>query len=190
MKLTFGILAIALMLTMGGARTLAQTETPKQNAGTSNTEAASTTYRLTYTVTELDGAKRVGTQHFSLTVNSDTRDSQVKLGSKVPIATGSYGSSSSPEPPHIQFQYVDVGLNIAAHVREFATGVEVYSKLEQSSVAEEKATLPPSNDPVIRQATLQNTALLTQGKPVMLGSLDVPGSTRHLDIEVVLEVVR
>jgi hypothetical protein len=40
------------------------------------------------------------------------------------------------------------------------------------------------------QATLQSTALLTAGKPVMLGSLDVPGSTRHLDIEVVLEPVR
>lgn len=189
MKLTGGMLVVAVVLAMGGARTLAQTETPKQNAGTSNTEAASTTYRLTYTVTELDGTKRVGTQHFSLTVNPDSRDSQVKLGSKVPIATGSSGSSSPLAPANFQFQYVDVGLNISAHVREFATGVEVYSKLEQSSVGEEKVPAM-NNDPVIRQATLQNTALLTQGKPVMLGSLDVPGSTRHLDIEVVLEVVR
>jgi len=190
MKLAGGIVAIALVLTMGGARALAQTETPKQNASASNNEASPTTYRLTYTITELDGTKRVGTQHFSLTVNADSRDSQVKLGSKVPIITGSYDTGHPLEPANIQYQYQDVGLNITARVREFATGVEVFSKLEQSSVAEEKAPPPLNSDPVIRQATLQNTALLTAGKPVMLGSLDVPGSTRHLDIEVVLEVVR
>jgi hypothetical protein len=61
--------------------------------------------------------------------------------------------------------------------------------VEQTSLSEEQSTVG-RNDPVIRQATLQSTALLTLGKPVMLGSLDVPGSTRHLDIEVVLEVVR
>jgi hypothetical protein len=43
---------------------------------------------------------------------------------------------------------------------------------------------------VIRQGTLQNTALLTLGKPVMLGSLDVPGSPMHMDIEVVMELVK
>jgi type II secretory pathway component GspD/PulD (secretin) len=113
----------------------------------------------------------------------------VKLGSKVPIATGSYSTITSSLPQNVQFQYVDVGLNITARVREFTTGVEVYSKLEQSSVAEEK-TILQTNEPVIRQASLQNTALLTAGKPVTLGSLDIPGSTRHLDIEVVLEAVR
>lgn len=189
MKLTCGILVIVLALTMSGQRTLAQTETPKQNAGASNAESATTTYRLTYTITELDGAKRVGTQHYSLTVNPDVRDSQVKLGSKVPIATGSYNSNNTAAEPNVQFQYLDVGLNITARVREFATGVEVFSKLDQSSVAEEKVAAL-GNDPVIRQASLQNTALLTQGKPVTLGSLDIPGTTRHLDIEVVLEVVR
>jgi hypothetical protein len=63
------------------------------------------------------------------------------------------------------------------------------SDVEQTGVSEEQST-GGRGDPVIRQANLQNTALLTPGKPVMLGSLDVPGSTRHLDVEVVLEVVR
>jgi type II secretory pathway component GspD/PulD (secretin) len=74
-------------------------------------------------------------------------------------------------------------------VRQSATGIEVNSQLEQSSVSEEKSTVG-SSDPVIRQTTLHSTALLTVGKPIMLGSLDLPGSTRHLDIEVVLEVLR
>jgi hypothetical protein len=63
------------------------------------------------------------------------------------------------------------------------------SNVEQTGVSEEQSTAG-KGAPVIRQAHLQNTALLTPGKPVMLGSLDVPGSTRHLDVEVVVEVVR
>ncbi|HEY1255751.1 MAG TPA: hypothetical protein VGF01_13315 [Terracidiphilus sp.] len=88
-----------------------------------------------------------------------------------------------------QVQYQDVGLSISARVKEYATGVEVFSKVEQSSVSEEQSTAE-KNDPIIRQAVLGNTALLTLSKPMMLGSLDLPGSTRHLDIEVVLDMVR
>jgi len=184
MKLTTGILGVVLVLACGVGGVSAQTGASTQPASAANTGVAPTTYRLTYTVTELDGTKHMGTQHFSLTVSSG--NAQIKLGSKVPIVTGSSkpdGSESS------QVQYVDVGLNISANVREFSSGVALYSKLEQSGMAEEQSPVG-RNDPVIRQAVLENTALLTAGKPVMLGSLDVPGSTRHLDIEVVLEVVR
>ena len=164
-------------------------QTPAPAANSTINEAAPTTYRLTYTVTELDGAKRIGTQHFSLTVNPASGDSQLKLGNRVPIAVGVLNPGRTSAQENAEIQYMDVGLNIAAHVREFQTGVEVYSKLEQASVAEEESGVNKT-DPVIRQAVLQNTALLTIGKPVMLGSLDIPGSTRHLDIEVALEVVR
>jgi hypothetical protein len=191
MKLASGIMGIALVLTCAAnsVSISAQTETSTEKATTTNTERVPQTYRLTYTITESDGAKRLGTQHFAVTVNPDTKEAEVKLGSRVPIVTGSYNTASPTTAANVEFQYLDVGLNIAARVREFSAGVEVYSKLEQSSVAEEKSTIG-SNDPVIRQATVQNTAMLTPGKPVMLGSLDVPGSTRHLDIEVVLEIVK
>jgi type II secretory pathway component GspD/PulD (secretin) len=185
-KLASGLLAIALVSVCAVAQLGAQKDAPKSNDHASDT-TATTTYRLTYTVTELDGQKQVGVQHYSLTVNADNSNSQFKLGSRVPIATGSYGADGGLG--HTEIQYQDVGLNIAARIHEFTGGVEVYSKLEQTSVAEEQSSVG-LKDPVIRQAVLQNTALLTAGKPVMLGSLDVPGSTRHLDIEVVLEPVR
>ena len=188
MKLASALLIITLFLTGATKTVWAQTEASGQTATLTANETMPKTYRLTYTITESDSAKHLGTQHFALTVNPDTNNSEVKLGSRVPIATGSY-QPASPSQANVQFQYVDVGLNIAVHIREFAGGVEVHSKLEQSSVAEEKSTVS-SNDPVIRQATLMNTALLTLGKPVMLGSLDVPGSTRHLDVEVLLELVK
>jgi hypothetical protein len=185
MKQTIGIMGIALLLSCGSVRVLAQSDAPTPKASETKTETASVTYRLTYTLTELDGSKHLGTQHFSLTVNPG-KDGRIRLGSKVPIVTG---SAKPDNPAQAQVQYQDIGLTIWARAKDFSTGVFVDSEVDQTGVSEE-----PSNvgrgDPVIRQARLQNTALLTLGKPVMLGSLDVPGSTRHLDIEVVLEVVR
>jgi len=185
MKQTIGVLGIALLLSCGGARIVAQTDAPVPKANETKVESAPTTYRLTYTLTEMDGSKRLGTQHFALTVNPG-REGRIRLGSKVPITT----RSSKPENQTItEFQYVDVGLNISARLREIAAAVSLDSNVEQTSVSEEQSTVGRS-DPVIRQARLENTALLTPGRPVMLGSLDVPGSTRHVDIEVVVDVVR
>jgi hypothetical protein len=186
MKVAGGILGIALVLSCGSSRVIAQTSAATPKADAAKAESAPTCYRLTYTITELDGAKRIGTQHFAMTVDPSSGESQLKLGSKVPIVT----ESSNPQSlAPSQVQYQDIGLHISARLHEYATGEEVYSRVEQTSLSEEQSTVG-RNDPVIRQATLQSTALLTLGKPVMLGSLDVPGSTRHLDIEVVLEVVR
>jgi hypothetical protein len=44
-------------------------------------------------------------------------------------------------------------------------------------------------DAVIRQTVLEGTSFLNPGKAMMLGSVDVPGSTRHLDVEVLMEQV-
>ena len=193
MKLTIGILGMALVLTCGSGRVLAQGEASTEKASSDQTETAPKTYRLTYSITHLEGTKQLGVQHYSLTVNPDTKDSRkdsnLRLGSRIPIATGKMNEKGAQIPGEVQFQYVDIGLSIGAHVREYSTGVLVYSKVEQSSLAEEPSNVGAA-DPIIRQGTLLNTALLTLGKPVMLGSLDVPGSSNHIDIEVVLELVK
>jgi hypothetical protein len=59
----------------------------------------------------------------------------------------------------------------------------------QSGIAEERSGIG-TQDPIIRQTTLEGTSTLVQGKPLVLGSLDVPGSTRHQEVEVVSELVR
>jgi type II secretory pathway component GspD/PulD (secretin) len=143
------------------------------------------TYRLTYKITEMDDGKRVGVQHFAMVVVTGQR-TFLKQGSRVPIATGSYTAGSSNA--QTQFTYIDVGLNFDATLDEFANGVRLRSKVEQSSIAEEKSGVG-AQDPIVRQTTMEGTSFLTPGKPLVLGSLDVPGSTRHLDVEVVMEQV-
>ncbi len=141
-------------------------------------------YRLTFTVTESDAGKRVGLQHFTMVVASGAH-SVLKDGSKVPIATGS-GEGSNAQT---QITYLDVGLNFDATIQEVNGGFSLKSKIEQSSAAEEHPSAGPQ-DPIVRQAVLEGTTIVTLGKPLTLGSIDVPGSTRHLDFEVSAELVK
>ena len=144
------------------------------------------TYRLVYTITERDGEKSIGTEHFSMVVVTGQKTT-LKQGSKVPVLTGSYDPGNSKE--QTQYTYLDVGMNFAATLDEFANGVRLQSKVEQSSIADDKSGVV-AQDPIVRQSVLEGTAFLTLGKPLMLGSVDIPGSTRHLDIGVVMELVQ
>jgi type II secretory pathway component GspD/PulD (secretin) len=142
-------------------------------------------YRLTYTITESDAGKRIGIQHFAIIAAAGAR-ATLKEGSKLPIETGSTEAGNSTQT---QMTYLDIGMNFDATVDDFPTGVRLRSKVEQSSVAEEKSGIGPQ-DPIVRQSVLEGTSFLVLGKPLVLGSLDVPGSTRHLDIEVIADQVK
>ena len=145
------------------------------------------TYRLTYTITEVDDGKRVGTQHFSMVLVSGQRTT-MKQGSKVPVATGTVSENGSPST-QTQFTYLDVGLNFDATLDESVNGVRLRSKAEQSSLGADKS-IAGVQEPVVRQTVLEGTSILTPGKPLILGSLDIPDSPRRLDIEVVMDVVK
>jgi type II secretory pathway component GspD/PulD (secretin) len=144
------------------------------------------TYRLTFTTIETDGSKRIGVQHFAMVVTPGQR-TVLKQGSKVPIATGSY-SATGNTGAQTQFTYLDIGMNFDATLDELANGARLRSKVEQLSIAEQTSGVG-LQDPIIRQSAMEGTSFLTLGKPLVLGSIDIPGSTRHLNVEVVLEQV-
>jgi hypothetical protein len=141
-------------------------------------------YRLTYTMTERDGAKTIGVQHFSIIVASGSR-TDFKQGSRVPISVATNAAPGS----NAEITYLDVGQEIEASLDGYLDGVRLRTKVVQSSIAEDKSGVG-TQDPVIRQTTLEGTSTLVQGKPLVLGSLDIPGSTRHQEVEVLSELVR
>ncbi|WP_158790543.1 hypothetical protein [Granulicella sp. L60] len=143
------------------------------------------TYRLVYNITETEEDKRVGSQNFAIAVVSGSRTT-FKNGSKIPVATGSYSSGASGT--QTQFTYLDIGLNIDASLDESVNGIRLRTKVERSSVTEDKS-ISGVNEPIVRQMVLEGTSILTPHKQVMLGSLDIPGSTRHLELGVTLELV-
>ena len=97
--------------------------------------------------------------------------------------------SKSSNPGENEVTYLDVGLEIEASLDGYLDGARLRTKVVQSGIAEEKSVVG-TGDPIIRETTLEGTSTLVQGKPLVLGSLDVPGSTRHQEIEVVSELVR
>jgi type II secretory pathway component GspD/PulD (secretin) len=148
------------------------------------------TYRLTYTIRDVDGGKTLGTQHFSVVLAAGGKTS-LKQGMRVPLVTGTSEYDKSGKDS--QVQYIDIGLNLEASLEGYQDGVRLKTEVEQSGVADEKSGLG-AQDPVIRQTTLEATSSLTEGKPVVLGTMDklgeASGGSHKQEIEVVSEVVR
>ena len=141
-------------------------------------------YRLTYTLTDFDGSKRVGLQQFTLLAGLGEKTT-FKQGSRVPIVTGTFEG----QPAGTQVQYQDIGLNINAQVNGSPDALSLHTKIEQSSLGEDKS-VGSAQDPVVRQTTFDESSVLPEGKPVVLGALDLPGTTRRQEIAVVADLVR
>jgi type II secretory pathway component GspD/PulD (secretin) len=139
-------------------------------------------YRVTYNVTDLENGKRTGTQHFSLVLASGSKGT-LKEGKRVPLVTGVMGDKADSGQTS-QVQYIDVGVMIEATVN----GQGLKTKVEFAAVADEKSGIGVQ-DPVIQQTMLENTSSVTAGKPFVLGTVEVPGTMRHQEIEVTTELL-
>ena len=179
MKFLHGILGVALALTAASACA--------QPATTNEAPKSSKPYRVTYTFTEMDGSKTVSVQHYAVIVVEGGRTT-LKNGSKVPVATGSYNVQGSAQT---QFTYLDVGINLDTTLLEEVDGMwRLKSKVEQSSVAEQRNTIAGVEEPVIRESVMEMSTSITLGKPQVLGTLDFVGTTHRLEIAVVMEPVK
>jgi hypothetical protein len=138
-------------------------------------------YRITYTLTEMDGTKRVGSQHYAIVLDSgeEVPSASLRMGSKVPLETGELQGNSASQT----ISYVDVGLNIKANLRSFANGHELRSLVSQSEVDTQQSL---TKDPVIRQTDFQGAVLLQENTPVIIGNVDMLGTTHVLQIQVEL----
>ncbi|MGA1982259.1 MAG: hypothetical protein ABSG84_07280 [Acidobacteriaceae bacterium] len=145
-------------------------------------------FRLTYTVTEMDGTQPIGTHHVAMLAVSG-QQIKVKQGSKVPIATGSFNAASSDNKAagvQTQYTYIDVGLNFDSVLTAVGDSAMLKADVERSSVAPEASGVG-AQDPIINQTSVQGVFLLAPGKAARIGSLDMPGSSHHLDLEATVE---
>jgi type II secretory pathway component GspD/PulD (secretin) len=143
-------------------------------------------YKITYSITDIDAGKLAGTQHVELILPTGSK-TMVKQGTRVPIMTEAEEKDSGT--PRDQVQYVDIGLNIEASLEGGGEALRLETRVEQSSIGDERSGIG-AQDPVIRQTKMEGWSTLTQGKPTLLGSLDIPGTARHEEISVVSELVK
>ena len=146
------------------------------------------TYRLTFTITDTEGGKRTGKLQIVLIVPTG-RKTLFRQGIKVPLVTGFVKKDGGALASESQVEYQDVGLRIEATVEKYADDLNLRSAVEQSSIAGEKS-VGSAQDPVIGNLVLDGNSPLALGKPLVLGSFDLPGGTRKQEIEVVAELVK
>lgn len=144
------------------------------------------TYRITYTLTDsANGNRGAGQKYVVLAATGQRVD--LMQGTKVPVETTLSDKSGSSDRTEIQ--YVDVGLRIRATPESMGDGLRLESHVEQSSVAGELQTGGTAT-PKLNETVFDATANLTDGKPQVLGSLDVPGTAKRLEVSVEAEEVK
>jgi general secretion pathway protein D len=119
---------------------------------------------------------------------TDGQIAKLKIGSRVPYATGSFlpslSSSSSTSSSSIlastQFQYQDVGVNLELTPHLLASGeVAIHAKIEISSVGSD-VTVAGVSEPTFGQRVIEHDIRLREGEVNLLGGLLQSTETNHV----------
>lgn len=160
---------LQLLLILGLVSVMAAQEGPKH---------LQRIYKVAFLIYEVEDGKKINERTYTLpvtNVDGSPRDSSIKVGTRVPIATGEK-----------QFQYLDVGLNIECNVTEQEDKFIVHGGVDLSSFAlpEQGANTPSAGNPVLRNVRQSFTTLVVPGKPTLVTTMDDVNSKKRLQIEV------
>jgi len=170
-------------LTLPLASRAQDADKPAEN--TKAAEAAPAFYHLVFVVQELDGAnKPVNSRTYTTTVSTDRHfNGQIRTGSRIPIATGTYSNADTKGVVNTQFQYIDVGVNFdLSHVTEVGRQISLDLSADVSSVAD--ATDPNLHQPIIRQNKWRASVIIPIGKATTIFSSDELDSKGSLQVTV------
>ncbi len=106
---------------------------------------------------------------------TDGQRAQLKIGQRIPIATGSYSSGASTaivsSLVNTQFTYIDVGVNIdVTPTVHQDREITLKMKLEISS-QNGQVTISSVTEPIIAQRTVEQTIQLKEGEPSILAGI-------------------
>lgn len=189
-RVIFYGLAIFLLCTLrfGLGQEQGQTGADSKASATDEKQASSQTrpirpYRLDFSLVELQNGKRTNTRHYSLNLTAGSGD-EIKIGTRVPVRSESFTNVNTPVT---QFQYLDVGTNIWAFLRQVGDELQLEVRGDVSDLDK-----TPNNDlgPIVRQMKISGTTLLVTGKPIVIGSMDDPNSDREFQLEVTATKLR
>ena len=143
-------------------------------------------YRLDFVIQEIgtDG-KPANSRSYSATVSTRQRDgySTIKTGSRIPIIVGGPATSGGEKHFDVNYQYLDVGVNLSAgDVHEVGHQLAISLKAEVSSLGSSSAN--STSDPVIRQNMWFGAVLIPVGKPTVVFSSDALESKGGMQLSV------
>jgi general secretion pathway protein D len=106
---------------------------------------------------------------------TDGQQATLKIGSKIPIATGSYSAGAAASTVSLgvqtQFTYLDVGVNIAmTPTVHYDREVSLKMKIEVSTQSG-STTISGVTEPIISQRVIEQEVQLREGEPSILAGL-------------------
>ena len=184
MKKSFAFLigSILMFNTLMIAQESESNAAPQASSAQKDVEPARDTYRLEYTITEMEDARKINARNY--TVVCENRGSlsrgELKVGSRVPIATTGVTNTQLT-----QFQYLDIGINIEARVVVTASGeLSLQSEVDMSSIPDSAPPEKVGGNPVIRHFRVTSFSALALGKPILLTTADDVASHRQFQVQV------
>ncbi len=107
------VAVIFIGLCYGVSTARAQDESKKEAPAQAAKAEPVKPYRMDFSFNEVADGKIVNTRHYSMNLTA-TESNEIKIGTRVPIATAASTTGSTG----VQYQYLDVGTNIWAQLRE------------------------------------------------------------------------
>lgn len=187
-----GVICLCSARAQDQSKDESKTESPKQPARIQPVQP----YRLDFSFNEVADGKTVNTRHYSMNLTAG-ESNEIKIGTRVPVVTGSNNPST---PAAVQYQYLDIGTNIWAQLREHGDELMLAVRSDVSNLDTNSGDRPAGGTlaaerqldlgPVIRQIKISGTTLLATGKPILIGSMDDPNSKRQFQLEVTATKLR
>jgi len=140
--------------------------------------AAAPTYKMTFSIYELQEGKKINQRDYSLMVVADDRgENKLKIGTKVPIDSGNGGIT-----------YADVGFDMkCAALETLNNKLAISVEINVSNFAIPEQNTDPRTAgirPVLRGVTQRVRSVLTPGKPQILTSMDDVNSNKRMQVEL------
>lgn len=183
------VVAILITLLIAGCSTLSAQDEPKTAPKPEVNQP--NWYKIDITLNEFEDGKKTNTRAYTLNAEANGARSEMKLGDRVPVATGAFAAGGDENKlVNTQFQYIDVGLNISCSVAERGGRLGLNVSADQSSVSiagqnslgdaqQQLRERLLVKQPVIRQLRMENRTAVTLGKPMLVASVDDPGRANH-----------
>lgn len=175
----------AIVLRTSTPEQMAQAEKLIAELDKPNTWAAGRpAYRLEFALNEFESGKQVNARNYIMLLQDDHKG-QFRVGSRVPVVTGSFSPSTPNATVNTQFQYLDVGVNIDCWLRgSDENNLTLDGTAEVSGVSGLGGTPGTTTQPVVRQEKASFTAVIPAGKPTLLASVDEVDAPRKMEIVV------
>jgi hypothetical protein len=174
---------LILLMTFLAIGTLAAQEDTKKNQEPSEKDAivkraAVPTYKMAFSIYELQDGKKINQRDYSLLVEANDRGANtLKIGTKVPIDAGNGGMT-----------YADVGFELRCSAAETVNNklaVSVDMTVTNFAIPEQNTDPRTAGSrPVLRGVTQRVGAVVNPGKPQILTSMDDVNSTKRMQVEL------